>query len=150
METRTVNVLEEVVSQNITKEHVLQRIDDWRKRIENLYGAMEAWLSEGWKAAQIRTVRMDSDMMRHVGVEPRQLPVLDIVSPNGGKVTIEPRALWIIGANGRLDLYAGERHFVITDRADNFAPPEWKIADFNERGQLQPLDRDSFLNALGA
>lgn len=142
-------VLEEVTSQDITNEHVVRRVEDWQRRIDGLYDSMEAWLPSGWQASRVRTVTMNSDFMQHFGVKPRQIPVLDIVSPNGNKAFVEPRALWVIGINGRLDLYSGDRHFVIADHAEIFAPPAWKIADFKDRSRLRDLDRDSFLHALG-
>jgi hypothetical protein len=142
------DVLEEITSQDITKDHVVRRIDDWLNRIGKLFASVETWLPSGWRIAGTRTVKMDSDIMRRFGVEPRQIPALDMVSPDGRKASIEPEGLWIVGANGRLDLFYGHKHFVISDRAENFAPPDWKIADFDEPSKLQKLDKETFLNAL--
>ena len=143
-----VDVLEEVTSGTITKEHVVKRIDDWVDRLNRLYALVERWLPPGWKVVQHRVVQMNEEMMQTYKVAPRELPVLDLENGSGRAAYLEPRGLWIVGTNGRVDLYAGEKHYLILDRSEAFAKPDWSISDFNKRSKHEKLDRGSFRAAL--
>ena len=141
-------VLEEVTDADINQHHVTRRVDDWATRIDKLYTQLEEWLPNGWKAERTDTVHMDEELMRKFGVAPRNLPVLRLRHENKPSIRIEPRGLWIIGANGRLDLFGGNNHFVIVDTAENFEPPDWHIAPLSDRRHLQTLSRQTFVAAL--
>ncbi|MFI4988097.1 MAG: hypothetical protein ACHQF3_11715, partial [Alphaproteobacteria bacterium] len=76
------------------------------------------------------------------------LPVLD-VSRNGNVVlSIEPRGLWVVGTNGRLDAKYPDGPSVIIDKAAAFAEPTWKIARLSDRTQSADLDKVHFLALL--
>jgi hypothetical protein len=113
-----------------------------------LYNQIEQWLPSGWRASRERTVFMDEEMMRRFRVEPRQLPVLNLSAVDGRNASLEPRGLWIVGANGRVDLYFGSRHFIIIDKSDRFLPPDWYIADFSARRDLRKLNNETLSSAL--
>ena len=87
-------------------------------------------------------------MMRVAGVAPREVPVLELGSDDGRRAILEPRGLWIIGTNGRIDLLVGSRHFLLFDRAKNFAVPDWRIDDFHARKGLEKLDKTRLTTAL--
>ncbi|MGQ0484906.1 MAG: hypothetical protein ACT4SY_06095 [Hyphomicrobiales bacterium] len=142
------DVLDEVTSEKITKDHVAKRVEDWVRRLNALYDLVESWLPSGWRADRRRVVLMDEEMMRKFGVSPREVPVLDLNSANGSGAMLEPRGLWIVGTNGRVDLYAGSKHFIIVDRAENFASPDWQIVDFNERKKVEKFDKAMLVAAL--
>ena len=91
---------------------------------------------------------MHEELMQRFDLPPRQLPVLNIL--HEGKVvgSIEPRGLWIIGANGRLDFTLKTNRYVILDVAETFAAAQWHIASFAHREKLQPLNRETFLSLL--
>lgn len=74
--------------------------------------------------------------------------MLDLVHDGRRVASIEPRGLWIIGTNGRLDLTRDDERYLITDEAEIFAHPSWRIAPFSNRRQLKRLDRDELLSLL--
>ena len=76
------------------------------------------------------------------------MPVLRLFHNGELAGRIEPRGLWIIGVNGRLDFFRGPSHFVIMDTAGNFEPPNWRMALLSDRSRMSPLDRQTFVNAL--
>jgi hypothetical protein len=123
-------------------------VDDWATRIEDLYANIENWLPAGWQAERRRVVRMDEEMMRKFGVPARELPALDLVHPGVLEAYIEPRGLWIIGMNGRLDLIRHPLHFIIIDSAKSFGRPKWQIASVFERRKLKPFGRVSLRSIL--
>ena len=143
------NVLEEVLDEEITKEYVVKRVDDWLKRLNDLYDLVESWLPSGWRAERQKSARMDERMMQRFQIEARQVPVLELTSPSGEEASLQPRGLWIIGVNGRVDLYAGDRHFLILDRSESFARPDWAISDFYNRSKVDKFDRATLIAALG-
>ena len=47
----------------------------------------------------------------------------------------KPKGLWVIGANGRIDLYTRKGAFIIVDLAERGASPRWTIfRASNKRG----------------
>ncbi len=141
-------VIEGVADRRVTRQHVEQRVSDWASRIDALYKQIESWLPAGWRADRCGTVRMHEELMQKFDVPPRDLPTLNLTRNGGHGRRIEPRGLWIIGANGRLDFSGGNDHYVIVDMAENFAQPLWHIARLSERTNLQPLSKDNFVEAL--
>lgn len=134
------DVLQEVTDEHLTREHVIRRVEDWSLRVEALYELVTGWLPPGWTARRGRIVRMEEELMREFGVPARDVPILELWRNGTCEAILEPRGLWIIGANGRVDLVRGEAHYIITDVAENFDPPKWRIAPFSSRRELEPLD----------
>ncbi len=145
------NVLEELIEfeSQIDRAHLERRIEDWRYRIQRLYTQITAWLPAGWSAMQDGDVVLRDELMLRFGVPEQFLPVLRLDCGGATRARLEPRALWIIGANGRVDLtfVPPRKHFVITDRADNFEVPDWRIYDLLERTD-EPLTCESLLASL--
>jgi hypothetical protein len=90
---------------------------------------------------------MHEQLMQKFNVPARDLPVLEL-SSGQRSARLEPRGLWIIGANGRLDLFAGPDHYMIVDTAENLRPPQWQIAPFSDRRQLKPVNSSTFVAVL--
>ena len=140
--------VEEVTSEKVTRDHVERRISDWRDRVAVLYSNVLAWLPAGWRPGQEGTTVMNEEMMRKSGVAVHRLPVLNLVAEGGDTARIEPRALWVIGANGRLDMYVREKHFLLVDKAPQFSPPEWMYSNIRNRRDLEPFDRTALARML--
>jgi hypothetical protein len=147
-EAQVADVLEEVTGSEITRDHAARRVDDWEARIERLFSEIAQWLPPGWAATRPRTVSMHEPMMRHVGIPSRELPVLQISRDSRDIAQLEPRGLWILGTNGRLDLVGKTGHYLIIDDAEIFGPPDWRIAPLAARTQREKLDRTRLLAAL--
>jgi hypothetical protein len=141
-------VLEETTSRELDRDHIVRRVDDWASRIDALYRALSGWLPIGWTAERKGTVSMREELMQKFHVPARELPVLQLFLDGKPSATIEPRGLWIIGANGRLDFFRGSCHCVIIDSAENFEPADWHIAPLSDRQNLRRLNRDSFNASL--
>jgi len=142
------SVLEEVTSPSLDRTQIERRVEDWASRIDRLYAQLEKWLPAGWTADRTSTIRMHEELMRTVGLGPRHLPVLRLFHNGELAGRIEPRGLWIIGVNGRLDFFRGSDHFVILDTAGNLEPPNWRMAPLADRSRMSPLDRQTFVDAL--
>ena len=135
------DVLEELSGDTLTREQVERRVEDWARRIEELYGTIGSWLPPTWSAVSGKRVQMYEEPMREVGLPPRDLPVLTLMKDGEPVAAIEPRGLWIIGANGRLDLTRGDAHYLIVDTANNFDVSRWRLASLTDRRHHMPLDQ---------
>jgi hypothetical protein len=141
-------VLEETTSQDLDRDHITRRVDDWAKRIDSLYWQVAGWLPAGWTADRQGRVEMHEKLMQRFAVPARQLPVLQLWYQDHPAARIEPRGLWIIGTNGRLDFFTRSGQYIIIDSADNFASPDWRIAPLSDRRTQKPLDQETLTSAL--
>ncbi len=91
---------------------------------------------------------MHEKLMQKFGVPARKLPMLYFSHHGKLSAHVEPRDLWIIGANERLDLFSGSSHYMIIDVAENFSPPDWRIAPLTDRRRLEPLNQETFVAVL--
>jgi Domain of unknown function (DUF4258) len=142
------DALEEVVESSPNRKTIEQRVEDWVNRIDGLYQMVGEWLPGNWSADRYATVMMHEEPMRSVGLPPRTLQTLRLLHDGKNVGLIEPRGLWIIGANGRLDLSRGRDRWVILDTADPFDPPQWHYAALSRREQLYPFNREALQSVL--
>lgn len=142
------NVLDDVTDETIDARHVLRRVDDWEARVKRLYATVSEWLPEGWTARAGTPVRMHEELMHRFDVPARQIPTLLLANGSGKSAMLEPRGLWIIGANGRVDMKSGPRHYLIVDTAGNFEASQWQAASTEQRLERVALTESWFTQAL--
>jgi hypothetical protein len=144
------NALEELTEfeDRIDLDHVERRLLDWETRLRDLYSRITSWLPEGWTSAPDGTAPLHEPLMEKFGIAERQLPKLALSKHGTEQATLEPRNLWIIGSNGRVDLTGSVGHFVINDRSEFFERPSWHIAAFLTRLDEAPLTGDRFRQVL--
>ena len=142
------NVLDDVTDDTIDAQHVLRRVDDWEARVMRLYATVSEWLPEGWTARAGAPVRMHEELMRKYDVAARQIPTLLLVNGSGKSAVLEPRGLWIIGANGRIDFKSGPQRYLIVDVAGNFEASQWQAANAERRLERVALTESWFKQAL--
>jgi hypothetical protein len=93
----------------VSREHVLVRLRDWRDRVHELYRNIEQALQgTDFRIDREGKHRSNEELPQRVGVsqdEQPQVDILRIVRPDGTNAAVLfPRGLWVIGANGRVDL----------------------------------------------
>lgn len=135
-------VLDEVTSEGIDAAHIRRRVKDWEGRLNDLYAAFGDWLPDGWKARQGAPIMMHEELMRKYGVAAKRIPTLELLGRSGEIVKVEPRALWIIGANGRIDLRRDGHRYLIVDTAENFEQPDWQVAHAERRCDRETVTRE--------
>ena len=141
-------VLEEVTSDIVDAEHIRRRVDDWEVRLNGLYAMIGEWLPDGWEARRGVLVVMHEKMMQKFGVEAKRLPTLELHSRSGQLVKLVPDALWVIGANGRVDLKGDGGRYIIIDTADNFEEPRWEVSAADRRSEREAVSREISLSSL--
>ena len=138
---RMSTVLDDVTSESIDADYVRRRIDDWNHRLNSLYGELSAALPEGWSTKRA-TVEMHEELMRKFNVPSVSIPSLSFVHVSGATASLTPRELWVIGANGRLDLTADGQRYIVVDLADSFTSPTWQVCPAQDRWNRQPFTPD--------
>ena len=133
----------------LNRETIIHRVEDWKSRLSTLYDQICDWLPSSFSGERSGTIKMHEDLMKEYGVPATDVPVLNILHHGAWIAKLVPRALWIIGANGRLDLFIQDGHWILVDRAENFAPPRWEVAPADHRRKLQPFTHQFLTSVLG-
>ncbi len=145
------NVWEATTEGIFDRARVLARIADWERRLTTFFAQIAEWLVDQptLRVDQARAVTMSEELMRNYGVPDRDLPILDVLESGEAIASFVPRALWIIGADGRVDLITRSgTDILVYDGEAN--PPGWQIADRNRRTQLTAFDKPMFFALLEA
>jgi hypothetical protein len=103
--------------------HVIERLHDWRERVHALYDSVESSLGTAFSYDRRGKNRSYERPVQRVGLALDEVPEVDILRVVQGEKAIAqfvPRDLWIIGANGRVDLVlhsrpGGTRRFMLLD-----------------------------------
>ncbi|SRR5712692_558994 len=134
----------------VSRERVLERLQDWQRRVHELYGQVERAL-QGTSFRPDREGKHTSneELPQRVGLTRDEQPKVDIlrvVRPDGTNAAIFfPRGLWIIGANGQIDLrivppFGGSEAYRLLDHSEPFiGPVEWVRTPIGS-----PFEREPF------
>lgn len=134
----------------ISRERVLERLRDWRDRVHELYSAIEQAL-QGTSFRPNREGKHTSkeELPQRVGLNEDEQPKLDVLRvlrPDGTNAAIfSPRGLWVIGANGRIDLriiplIGGTETHILVDQSEPLSrPAKWVRMPVGS-----PFDREPF------
>ena len=117
---------------------VESRADDWVARLLGLKAVVATWMaSSGLEALEIvgrPSITMNEEPMRRMNVKPRQMPAFEIRIDQRPSLRFQPRGLWTLGANGRLDLIASRSSPVLVDRSEPLSgSPQWTIYPLENR-----------------
>jgi FtsZ-binding cell division protein ZapB len=123
--------------------------DDWIERLRALRSQMEAWLQTPDLAhlsiVDQPPVSMSEEPMRRFGVKQRMMPAFEIRAGNQRIMRFQPKGLWIIGANGRVDLITKAAAPILADLSEPLSrPSNWQLYDSGNAGRLEPLTQESF------
>jgi hypothetical protein len=119
-----------------TRDRTLARLQDWRSRVHGLYDRIEQALGPDYSFDRSGKYQSSEDRVYEAGLSPDDVPPIDIltIERSGQPVAVvRPRGLWIIGANGRLDLLltpkaGGRRLFILYDHSSPMEDrTDWRI-----------------------
>jgi hypothetical protein len=143
----------------VSREHVLQRLWDWRDRVHKLYDEIEREL-QGTPFRCNREGKNTSgeELPQRVGITRAQQPEIDILRigrPDGTNAAVlYPRGLWIIGANGRIDLrimpsVGGSETYMLLDQSEPLnGPAQWIRMPIGAPFEREPFDPHWLLSKL--
>ncbi len=130
------------VDHTVDRAYVERRLDDWRMRIDRLFSDIEKWLPIAWSMTDGCGVSIHEDLMMRFDVPRQTLPSKHLLWQGTNVGRIEPRGLWIIGANGRIDIVLSSRHYLVVDRAESFEAPDWQVSPITARRDQSRLTPD--------
>jgi hypothetical protein len=160
MATEQVGISDNIVSATIAesrdkpnKKHVLARLRDWQARVHALYDAVQKTLGSDYAYDRSGNQESAEDMVQRVRLDPAKVPKLDIlrIEQDGKAVaTFVPRGLWIIGANGRVDVIitprsGGRRLFMLIDHSLPLSSEsDWRIVRPSDQLHQPPFLPERF------
>lgn len=149
--------IEELV-EPVRRDHVMERLCDWRDRVHRLYDHVQDGLGTDYVYDRSGKHRTMEAMVQRAGIEEADVPAVDILRierPQGTlRATLQPRYLWIVGANGRLDLLiarpsGGRRLFMIYDLAAPMSGvSDWRLVSLADRLHEPPFRVDRLQELL--
>jgi hypothetical protein len=126
----------------VTSETVTSRVADWKDRLDELFARIEL-LAKKFPAISLSRDSIptrEEEMMKQYHVSPPALTKLVLKGPNG-KIQIVPYGLWVIGANGRLDVFVNDAASILVDASEPGAKlPDWQLFDAHNRRKGVPFD----------
>jgi hypothetical protein len=139
--------------EDIDVEHTARLVDDWIARLEALRSQVAGWLAADFPSLRVvdrAPVPMHQAPMRRAGLAPVQMPAFEILGGAARFMRFHPKGLWIIGANGRVDIVTRLAAPMLCDRSEPLAPQtDWRIYDSRLRLRGVPWTRAYFADLLG-
>ena len=134
----------------VSRERVLLRLFDWRDRVHKLYDEIERELrSTSFVCNREGKHTSAEELPQRVGVSEAEQPKIDILrivrSDGTNAAVLYPRGLWIIGANGRIDLritpsVGGSETYMLVDQSEPLVgPAHWILMPIGA-----PFERETF------
>jgi hypothetical protein len=121
------DAMEESPETEVTKELVEERVQDWKNRLHALFLEIAAWARKNqWRVDDSGHVSMYEELMQKFNVPATTQPTLRL-DGDRGYALFKPKGLWVIGANGRIDLYTSKGTFIIVDLAERETSARWTI-----------------------
>ena len=136
------------IENKVDKKHIEKRVRDWKKRVSDLYSTINLWLNgSGYILRFGPKSTMYEELMSQFGIEATEIDTADVYKDKTFILTIKPKGLWIIGANGRIDILTIKGSFMLIDEAEQFQPPQWKLFNGDKHNGIA-LSKNVFLNLL--
>jgi hypothetical protein len=144
---------------DVSREQVLERLRDWRDRVHALYDSIERVLpSTSFRVDRDGKFTSAEELPQRVGVTNAEQPKIDILrivrGDNSNAAILIPRGLWIIGANGRIDLRvnpsigSGETYVLMDVSRPLVGRSQWIRMPIGSPFEREPFDPHWLLSKL--
>lgn len=132
------------------KKYINSRVNDWKKRIDGLYSEIGKWIKNRseFHIKEGTEERMHENLMECFNVSATTLPTRDIYHSNRLYLSIKPRNLWVLGANGRIDFLSKKGSFILVDKAEHFQKPDWHLFTPSDKRKGKSFTQEVFLKIL--
>lgn len=127
----------------IDKKYIENRVNDWKKRIVDIFSFVKESCSNHPEIdfGENKTTQMHEELMQKFGVSPVELPILEIKKNKELLASFKPKGLWVIGANGRIDILTKEGSFILVDISEKEEPSIWKVFAPSNRRKSVDFDK---------
>ena len=131
---------------------VRAKVADWTTRLKSLYSQLDDWV-QGYPGASVihgEIKQSIEPLMKQFQVAASYIPTYTVVVDKKWQIAFVPSAVWIVGANGRIDITTNVRHHILFDVGGrNGAASDWQLGVTGTRKFVIPFDKTAFLNLLG-
>lgn len=132
----------------VDKQQVEKMVDDWKKRVSDLYSTIELWLKDSdYYIKRGSKLKMYEELMSQFNVHATDVDTADIYKDNKIVLTIMPIGLWVIGANGIVDILSNKGSCKLVDTSEQFETPQWKLFNGNKKNGVE-FNKQSFFQLL--
>ena len=97
---------------------VAERVNDWVRRLDELKSMIGGWLPPDMSISHRPLTRTNEELMQKFNVPSTEMPTFDVIRNNDRVMRVQPKGLWIIGANGRVDLVTKSASYILVDESD--------------------------------
>lgn len=135
----------------IDSKFVKTRLTDWNSRLNNLYSRLDSWVKRlpNVTASHGETKQLIEPLMKQFHVAAQRIPTYTVIVDHTWRIAFIPSVLWIVGANGRIDICTPIRQHILVDSGGkNGAPSDWQLAVEDARKLLIPFDKVAFRKLL--
>ena len=126
------------------KNYIDKRSDGWIRKVEHLYFLIKDTLKNEkevhYKTDQSKVMR--EELMEKYGVPPNNVPIFDLFTGNQLKATFKSIALWVVGAQGRIDILTNIGSYILLDLGDDDAHPDWKVFPLKNRKKTESFNAE--------
>lgn len=128
------------------------RVADWQRRVLDLKELINNWIADdsSLRIVDRTPITFQEELMEKFGVPASPVPSFDIYRGSARTMRFQPKGLYVIGANGRVDFTTKTQSVIVVDRSEALAPrSEWLMYLSNSRHTAKPLTKQSLLELLG-
>lgn len=135
----------------IDKDYVLKRVDNWNERMVSVMGTIQTWLEPytDYQVLSANPQRMHEGLMKTFDIPMREVPSFQILYKRKVLCHLRHFGLWIIGANGRIDMLTANGNYLLVDRAEPFQNPNWKIYKYKDNADGKEFSFENFKSIIG-
>jgi hypothetical protein len=125
------------------------RVNDWIGRLNELRTTMEIWLPSGMSICDRAPTAMREELMRKFNVPPAKMPAFEILRGTDRVMRVQPKGLWVIGANGRVDLITKHASYILVDESEpSSGAANWNYYASTSQRIATQLDQAHFVSLL--
>jgi hypothetical protein len=133
------------------REYIQSRLDDWMKRVTHLYESIEDWISEkgDYKLKIGFPVVIYETVMERYNIPAINVNTADIFKGKQIVLSLKPKGLWTIGANGIINIISKTGIYSLLDNSKPFDTSEWRLyTSSNKFDSSIPINKKEFLKLL--
>lgn len=137
----------------VSSADLVRRIDNWMDRLSQLRKFVEEWIQERpdleLRLEDAAAVPMHEHLMQQYKIPERSMPAFKVLKENQQLALFRPAGLWVVGANGRIDVFTAKSAPILIDSAGQFENPAWKLYMSKSPRDAIEFNKESFYNILG-
>lgn len=127
------------------RDYILNRVENWRNKINNLYNKINYWLENSSYSLRIgESINLNKELVKIYDLDIADIYTADIVKNGKIILSFKPVDFWVFGAKGRMDIISSKGSYMLIDYGEQEA--KWFIYSQTNGGIR--FDKDVLLDLL--